>query len=106
MKDVPPRDHTSHDEVVTETAGAGDSLARARAALRAGGAAYKAALDSTASTRESLDPLIVAAAQAGMEPWEIEQLSHLSHQTVRNIRQAAGLPPASRGGARRRSNPD
>jgi hypothetical protein len=92
--------------MITSMSAAGEDaeqrLTRARTRLSAAGAAYEEALSRVAATREALDPLIVEAAQAGMEPWEIEKLSRLSHQTVRNIRHAAGLPPAPRGGARRR----
>lgn len=84
--------------------GSGQRLARARARLSSAGAEYEDALSRVATARDALDPLIVEAAQAGMEPWEIEKLSRLSHQTVHNIRNAAGLLPAPRGGARRRGS--
>lgn len=73
------------------------------AQLKAAGEEYEAARYSLANTRNALEPLIRAALKAGLTPGEVQQLSHLSAETIRTARRAAGLPPAPRGGARQPS---
>lgn len=52
------------------------------------------------ATREQIRTLIVAALKAGIPPGEVGALVPLSRETIRTIARIAGIPPASRGGAR------
>lgn len=52
------------------------------------------------TARQDIKNIIVAALKAGIPPGEVVTLSSLSRETVRTYARIAGLPPATRGGAR------
>jgi hypothetical protein len=72
------------------------------ARLAARGREYQAATTARDTARLNLDTVVVEALRAQMEIGEIVALSTLAPATVQKVRRGADLPPAPRGGYRKR----
>lgn len=77
-----------------------EALDELRAQLEAAGKKYARSSERMEADKKVVKDLLAICLRAGMSPTDAQRLSHLSSETVRITRIAAGLPPAPRGGRR------
>ena len=71
-----------------------------RAQLKVAGDELRVIQSNLSAARKDIEPLIVAALQAGIPPKDVQELAPLSRETIRTIARIAGLPPATPGGSK------